>query len=166
MTKVLEGRQILDLEHFPAKRTPVRVKKMRQNKGLESFSDSIRSEKALGTGQAASFAALLLAQSGADVIKFESVSGDPLRPADFFDCEANRASRLVASFSHPAFGHFEHIGAFWDFGDLGVRLERAPPLLGQHSAEILAELAFSPQEADAFVAAELVKGCDTPRLKH
>jgi glycogen(starch) synthase len=36
------------LEHFPAKWTPVRVKKMRQNKGLESFSDSIRSEKALG----------------------------------------------------------------------------------------------------------------------
>jgi hypothetical protein len=39
--------RLLFLEHFPAKWTPVRVKKMRQNKGLEIFSDSIRSEKAL-----------------------------------------------------------------------------------------------------------------------
>jgi hypothetical protein len=36
-----------DLEHFQAKRIPVRVKKMRQNKNLGPRSDSIGTEKAL-----------------------------------------------------------------------------------------------------------------------
>jgi hypothetical protein len=36
------------LEHFQAKWTPVRVKKMRYNKDLETFSDSMGSENALG----------------------------------------------------------------------------------------------------------------------
>jgi len=35
------------LEHFRAKRVPVRVKKMRQNKRLKPGSDSIRTGKAL-----------------------------------------------------------------------------------------------------------------------
>jgi hypothetical protein len=35
------------LEHFQAKWTPVRVKKMRSNKDLEIFSDSMGSENAL-----------------------------------------------------------------------------------------------------------------------
>jgi hypothetical protein len=35
------------LEHFRAKWTPVRVKKMRQNKNIEPRSDSIGTEKAL-----------------------------------------------------------------------------------------------------------------------
>jgi transposase len=35
------------LEHFQAKWTPVRVKKMRRNKNLQPHSDSIGTEKAL-----------------------------------------------------------------------------------------------------------------------
>ena len=35
------------LEHFQAKWTPVRVKKMRQNKNIEPRSDSIGTDKAL-----------------------------------------------------------------------------------------------------------------------
>ena len=38
----------LQLQHFQAKWTPVRVKKMRQYKDLEPRSDSIGTEKALG----------------------------------------------------------------------------------------------------------------------
>ncbi len=38
------------LEHFPAKWTPVRRQKMRQNKGLEHFADPLGSENALGRG--------------------------------------------------------------------------------------------------------------------
>jgi hypothetical protein len=37
------------LEHFQAKWTPVRVKKMRKNKNLEPRFDSIKSEKALAS---------------------------------------------------------------------------------------------------------------------
>jgi hypothetical protein len=40
-------RQNKNLEHFQAKWTPVRVKKMRKNKNLERRSDLIRSENAL-----------------------------------------------------------------------------------------------------------------------
>src|SRR5712671_1958504 len=49
------------LERFPAKWTPVRVKKTRQNKKLEPRSDSIGTEKALASrpGRGAAFFTLL-----------------------------------------------------------------------------------------------------------
>jgi crotonobetainyl-CoA:carnitine CoA-transferase CaiB-like acyl-CoA transferase len=38
----------------------------------------------------------------------------------------------------------EQIGAFWDFGDLPLRLSRSAPSRGQHTSEILAELGITP----------------------
>lgn len=70
----------------------------------------------------------------------------------FFDDPDNRASGLVAGYPHPVYGHFEQPGAMWEFGDSALALGRAPPLLGQHTREILAELGFSSAQIDAFCA--------------
>jgi crotonobetainyl-CoA:carnitine CoA-transferase CaiB-like acyl-CoA transferase len=34
------------------------------------------------------------------------------------------------------YGELEQVGAFWDFGDLPLTLDRAPPALGQHSRQV------------------------------
>lgn len=75
----------------------------------------------------------------------------------FLDDPANRAARIVATFSHPTLGRFEHIGALWDFVDLGTRLDLAPPMLGQHSNEILESIGIDQAGRDALLAAGVVK---------
>jgi crotonobetainyl-CoA:carnitine CoA-transferase CaiB-like acyl-CoA transferase len=76
----------------------------------------------------------------------------------FFDDQANRDIGLIATFDHPVYGKFEHIGALWDFGQLAVRLDRAPPLLGQHTTEILTELGYDQGTQEALSAACIVAG--------
>ena len=47
----------------------------------------------------------------------------------------------------------EQPGAFWIFGDLDVRLDRAPPGLGEHTVEVLREAGLDPDTIDALLAA-------------
>jgi crotonobetainyl-CoA:carnitine CoA-transferase CaiB-like acyl-CoA transferase len=75
----------------------------------------------------------------ADIVRERGAAG-------FFDDPANRACGLVAAYDHPRFGLLEQAGSFWHFGDQPSVMDRAPPVLGQHSDEILAMLDFSPSE--------------------
>jgi crotonobetainyl-CoA:carnitine CoA-transferase CaiB-like acyl-CoA transferase len=70
----------------------------------------------------------------------------------FFDSEANQAAGLVARYPHPIYGMFEQPGAFWAFGDLDVRLDKAPPTVGQHTVEILEEVGMSSDDINRLVA--------------
>jgi crotonobetainyl-CoA:carnitine CoA-transferase CaiB-like acyl-CoA transferase len=74
----------------------------------------------------------------------------------FFDSAQNQAAGLVASYPHPIYGTFEQPGALWAFGDLDVRLDRAPPTVGQHSVEILEEVGFDRAEIDRLVGEGVV----------
>jgi crotonobetainyl-CoA:carnitine CoA-transferase CaiB-like acyl-CoA transferase len=76
----------------------------------------------------------------------------------FFDDAATWAAGLGARYPHPEYGDVEQIGALWNFGDLGARLDRASPALGQHSVEILTELGFGPEQLDALFATGAVAG--------
>lgn len=75
----------------------------------------------------------------------------------FLDDPDNRRTGLAVEFQHPEYGRFEHLGAAWDFGDLSLDITRPPPLLGQHTLEILAEQGFAPGEIDALVEGGTVK---------
>jgi crotonobetainyl-CoA:carnitine CoA-transferase CaiB-like acyl-CoA transferase len=70
----------------------------------------------------------------------------------FFSSAANDAAGLVARYEHVDYGHVEQPGAFWAFGDLDVKLDRAPPGLGEHTVEVLAEAGLDPATIDALLA--------------
>ncbi len=77
-------------------------------------------------------------------------------PAFLADAD-NRAAGLVASFQHPVYGVYDQVGIAWSFGDLDVRCELPPPLLGQHSESILAELGWSKDASARLIADGVVK---------
>jgi crotonobetainyl-CoA:carnitine CoA-transferase CaiB-like acyl-CoA transferase len=78
----------------------------------------------------------------------------------FFDSEANRAAGLVASYEHGQWGQLEQPGALWWFGDLDVHLHRAPPLLGEHTAGVLAEAGLDADAVRALVTAGAAVAAD------
>lgn len=76
----------------------------------------------------------------------------------FFDDVHNRRSGLTAAYPHPVYGQMEQPGASWDFGEkVRLELDRAPPLLGQHSREILSEYGFTAEQISEFIASGIVK---------
>ena len=76
----------------------------------------------------------------------------------FFASPDNVGADLVARYEHPVYGELEQIGALWSFGDLSVRLDRPPPTLGQHTAEVLAEVGFDPGAIQGLAAAGVIAG--------
>ncbi|MFZ4687965.1 MAG: CoA transferase [Polymorphobacter sp.] len=74
----------------------------------------------------------------------------------FFDDPANAATGLVVAYPHPRYGRFEQIGSFFQLGDLKTRIDRAPPMLGEHSCEILMEFGFMPDAIEAMIASKIV----------
>ena len=80
--------------------------------------------------------------------------------ASFFDAVENKSSLLAVSYPHISWGQLEQIGALWNFGDLPLRLDLAPPGLGQHTTEILQELGFDDAQRAALAAAGVIAGPD------
>src|SRR4051794_22808506 len=70
----------------------------------------------------------------------------------FFSSAANDDAGLIARYEHADYGRVEQPGAFWIFGDLDVKLDRAPPALGEHTVEVLTEAGLDVATIDALVA--------------
>jgi crotonobetainyl-CoA:carnitine CoA-transferase CaiB-like acyl-CoA transferase len=62
--------------------------------------------------------------------------------AAFFDDQANQETRLAVHTQHKQYGRLDQLGAYWSFGDLDLRLNQPPPLLGEHTINILEDLGF------------------------
>jgi crotonobetainyl-CoA:carnitine CoA-transferase CaiB-like acyl-CoA transferase len=56
------------------------------------------------------------------------------------------AAGLVADYHHPTYGRFRQFGHVVTLSDTPGRIAGPPPLLGQHSREVLAELGYSDAE--------------------
>jgi crotonobetainyl-CoA:carnitine CoA-transferase CaiB-like acyl-CoA transferase len=80
----------------------------------------------------------------------------------FFDDPDNQAAGMVASYRSADWGTFEQPGALWYFGDLDVRLDRAPPALGEHTIEVLTEVGLDRAEIDALLASGTARALDHP----
>ena len=78
----------------------------------------------------------------ADALARLRAAGVPAEPAleqqgdTFYDDPGHAAAGLHARYRHAVYGELEQVGAFWDFGDLPLALDRAPPALGEHSRQV------------------------------
>jgi crotonobetainyl-CoA:carnitine CoA-transferase CaiB-like acyl-CoA transferase len=85
--------------------------------------------------------------AGIAAVRVAQANGVP-----FFRNADHRAAGLVASYPHPAYSNLEQIGALWNFSDASLALDRAPPVVGQHTRELMAEYGFTGAEFDALLA--------------
>jgi crotonobetainyl-CoA:carnitine CoA-transferase CaiB-like acyl-CoA transferase len=67
------------------------------------------------------------------------------------DHPQTRARDMVVALDHPQAGRTQALGCPIHFSATPTRIDRAAPLLGEHSREILLEFGYSDEEIDAFV---------------
>lgn len=118
--------------------------------GRNSMPDRIGEQQLAAMGKAAAVAALEARGYPAAQVALDN-------GAAFLADADNRAARMVASFEHPVYGGYDQVGIAWNFGDLATPLDRPPPLLGQDSDAILAEIGFDIAARAALVEAGIVK---------
>jgi crotonobetainyl-CoA:carnitine CoA-transferase CaiB-like acyl-CoA transferase len=114
--------------------------------------------KVAGVGAADDAAAALGGRTRADVLDGLTAAGVPCEEVmldqkeSFFSSADNDAAGMIARYRHVDYGDVEQPGAFWAFGDLDVRLDRAPPGLGEHTIEVLTEAGLGREAIDAMLA--------------
>jgi crotonobetainyl-CoA:carnitine CoA-transferase CaiB-like acyl-CoA transferase len=71
---------------------------------------------------------------------------DPTWPLRMFDDPELIDRGWVTHYDHPELGRFDQHGLLWDFSATPSRIAGRPPMLGEHTTEILTEAGFSPDE--------------------
>ncbi|MBF4554633.1 CoA transferase [Pseudomonas sp. p50] len=74
----------------------------------------------------------------------------------FLDSPEHAEAGLHAHYSHAVYGDLQQIGAFWDFGNLPLSLQRPPPAVGQHTRQVLEGLGFTGSELERLASVGLV----------
>ncbi|MEO5840878.1 MAG: CoA transferase [Acidimicrobiales bacterium] len=94
------------------------------------------------------------AKSAGDWFALLDEHGVPCETSDeefgrhFFDDDEMLAAGRVVTYDHPELGRFEHAGLQIDFSDTPGRVWGPPPLVGQHTREIMREFGFAETEID------------------
>jgi crotonobetainyl-CoA:carnitine CoA-transferase CaiB-like acyl-CoA transferase len=70
----------------------------------------------------------------------------------FFDDPGNQMAGLVAEYNHLEWGNMQQPGAMWYFGDLDVRIQYPPPVLGEHTVEVLMDVGLAREHIDQLIA--------------
>jgi crotonobetainyl-CoA:carnitine CoA-transferase CaiB-like acyl-CoA transferase len=104
-----------------------------------------------------SFAAVARSRAAAELIAALEASDVPCDAVvfedamnRFFDDPLNRKLGLISALHQPMYGTIEQPGAFWTFDDTEMGVVRACPTIGQHTDEIMREMAFSDDEIAGF----------------
>jgi crotonobetainyl-CoA:carnitine CoA-transferase CaiB-like acyl-CoA transferase len=67
-----------------------------------------------------------------------------------FDTPQAKARRMRVPLEHPVLGSVDQVGSAIDLSSTPASIRRPPPLLGEHSAEVLDELGFGPGDVRRF----------------
>jgi crotonobetainyl-CoA:carnitine CoA-transferase CaiB-like acyl-CoA transferase len=116
------------------------------------------------TGAAAEVESATSAMKAADLVAALQAAGlgaEIVRTGhehEFLAAQANIDAGLVAEYRHPRHGVMRQPGQYWDMGDGRLWNGMPPPVFGEHTAEILAELGCPPDRRDALLALGLVAG--------
>jgi crotonobetainyl-CoA:carnitine CoA-transferase CaiB-like acyl-CoA transferase len=81
---------------------------------------------------------------------------DPDFPRHVFDDPEMQAHGLVVQQQHPKLGSFEHFGTTIHFSETPGRIWGPPPVVGQHTREIMREYEFDDSEIDKLIDAKAV----------
>lgn len=73
-----------------------------------------------------------------------------------FDDGELRERGWLARYEHPVVGDMEVFGLFFDFDDTPGRVAGPPPVVGQHTRELLAEYGYDDQQIEELIAASAV----------
>jgi crotonobetainyl-CoA:carnitine CoA-transferase CaiB-like acyl-CoA transferase len=65
-----------------------------------------------------------------------------------FESDQAQARSMTVTVEHPVLGSIRQVGVPFKLGATPATIRSAPPLLGEHSAEILAELGYGPAAID------------------
>jgi crotonobetainyl-CoA:carnitine CoA-transferase CaiB-like acyl-CoA transferase len=81
---------------------------------------------------------------------------DPDFDRHLFDDPEMQAAGLVVEQQHPKVGRFEHFGTTINFSDTPGRIWGPPPVVGQHTRQIMHEHGFDDSEIDKLIDARAV----------
>ena len=75
----------------------------------------------------------------------------------FFSDPQAQANSMAITLTHPSLGDIHYSGNLVSFGDLDTLPKRPTPLLGQNTAEILAELGYDEEQTRELYGADIVR---------
>jgi crotonobetainyl-CoA:carnitine CoA-transferase CaiB-like acyl-CoA transferase len=101
-------------------------------------------------------------RSARDLFEALDVRGVPCEIADpdfssrIFDDPEMLARGLVVEQQHPKLGRFDHFGRTISFSETPERMWGPPPVVGQHTREIMREHGYDTGEIEKLLAGEAV----------